>query len=54
MADNTVLYVEKDTDLMRATLVAIGLANLFYRLIPSDAGGLFVSSTRLSRMMRSR
>lgn len=31
------LYVEKDTDLMRATFVAIGLAQLFFELAPSGS-----------------
>lgn len=32
------LYVEKDTDLMRSTLIAIGLGNLFERLPSSGSG----------------
>lgn len=32
------LYVEKDTDLMRSTFVAIGLAALFERLAPPGSG----------------
>jgi hypothetical protein len=34
----THLYVEKDTDLMRSTFVAVGLADLFYRLSGKGSG----------------
>ncbi len=32
MTEQTILYVEKDTDLMRSTFVAVGLAHLLYEL----------------------
>ncbi|NDJ54706.1 MAG: hypothetical protein GYB68_16685 [Chloroflexi bacterium] len=35
----TVLYVEKDADLMRSTFVAVGLAHLMARLFPPNSGG---------------
>jgi hypothetical protein len=35
------LFIEKDTDLMRSTLTAVGLAALFYAL-PPDGGGVEV------------
>lgn len=38
MKDQTILYVEKDTDLMRSTFVALGLADLFYRLPEPNSG----------------
>jgi hypothetical protein len=34
----TTLYVEKDTDLMRSTFIAVGLASLFYHLDRADSG----------------
>jgi hypothetical protein len=56
--DGTVLYVEKDTDLMRATLMAFGLAAWFHALIPSgsgaaitlhDLGGLYAVKADVAR-----
>jgi hypothetical protein len=35
---DTILYVEKDTDLMRSTLIAFGLADLFYNIDEAGSG----------------
>ncbi|MBN1310264.1 MAG: hypothetical protein JXB30_02515 [Anaerolineae bacterium] len=36
--NETMLYVEKDTDLMRSTFIAVGLASLFYHLDEAGSG----------------